>query len=222
MKIEKLKIGIIGAGFIARAVGQLAVKNGHEVMLSNSRGPQTLGSTRASVGCKVGTVAEAQKFGDIVIVAIPLSAYRSIPAEALVGKIVLDANNYYPGRDGVIAELERHSITTSELLAKHLQGARVVKAFNSILARDIEKDARPSGSPERRALPIAGDDVEAKRIATAFHDRIGFDVVDAGVLSEGRRFERARPCYCKPFDKAGLKLALEDTGPNVAEGSWRN
>lgn len=221
LTVEKLKIGIIGAGFIAQALGRLAVRNGHEVMLSNSRGPHTLDSVGTLVACQVGTVAQAQEFGDIVIVAIPLKAYRSIPAEALGGKIVLDANNYYPGRDGVIAELENRLSTTSELLGKHLRGARVVKAFNSILARDIEKDARPAGAPARRALPIAGDDSEAKRIAAEFHDGIGFDVVDAGVLSEGWRFERARPCYCRPYDQAGLKLALADDGPNVPEGSWR-
>ncbi len=221
MQIEQMKIGIIGAGFIARALGRLAVKAGHDVMLSNSRGPQTLGSTVASVRCKVGTVEEAVRFGDIVIVAIPFNAYRSIPAELLVGKVVLDANNYYPDRDGAIAELDSHVTTTSELLAQHLKGALVVKAFNSILERDLEKDALPSGSPGRRALPIAGNDEAAKQTATAFHDRIGYDVVDVGPLSEGLRFERARPTYCKSFDKAGLKLALEDTGPDVAEGSWR-
>lgn len=216
MTIDKMRIGIIGAGFIGRALGSLGVKHGFDVMLSNSRGPETLTSTVISVGCKVGSVQDAAKFGDIVIVAIPFSHYRSIPAALLDGKIVLDANNYYPQRDGNFPQLDNHATTTSELLADHLTGAKVVKAFNAILERDIEKDARKAGSAERRALPVAGDDVQAKKIVIELHDRFGFDAVDAGPLSEGWRFERARPAYCVPLDIASLKQVLADTGPSAA------
>lgn len=207
-----MRIGIIGAGFIGRALAHLAVKSGAQVMLSNSRGPQTLTSTAVSLRCRVGSVEQAVAFADVVIVAIPFGQYRTLPAELLAGKVVLDANNYYPMRDGVFAELENHTSTTSELLAEHLSGARVVKAFNAILERHLPLDARPSGSPERRALPIAGNDIDAKRIARELHERFGFDVVDAGALSEGWRFERDRPVYCKQFDIAGLQVALAASG----------
>ncbi len=218
-----MKIGIIGAGFIGRALATLAVKSGHEVMISNSRHPRTLGSTGVAIGCQIGTARQAAEFGDVVFIAIPLFAYKEIPVSPLVGKIVVDANNYYPQRDGDIEELTSNASTTSELLAQHLAGAKVVKAFNAILQGDLEKDGLPSGTANRRALPIAGDDAQAKKIVTGLIDAFGFDVVDAGVLSEGWRFQRAKPAYCMPLDTAGLKqaLAVAEKHVEVPHGSWR-
>ena len=219
-----MKIGIIGAGFIGRTVASLAVKQDHQVMLSNSRGPETLASTVMAIGCKAGTVEEAAKFGDIVVVAIPLKNYQSVPSKPLSGKIVVDSNNYYPERDGHIPDLDSKKTTTSELLAEHLPDSKVVKAFNAILAVDLDQDGRPSGSPDRRALPIAGDDADAKKLVSDLLDQFGFDVVDVGVLSEGWRFERAKPAYCVRFDSTGLKQALASADRNIdmPEGSWRH
>lgn len=218
-----MRIGIIGAGLIGRALARVGVAHGHEVMLSNARGPDTLGDVAAATGCKVGTVAAAASFGDIIVVAIPLGQYRSIPSAALAAKVVVDANNYYPDRDGQIAALDKRQTTTSELLARHLVGAKLVKAFNAILAADLEKDGRPVGSADRRALPIAGDDEAAKKIAADLIDQFGFDAVDVGGLSESWRFERAKPAYCVPFDSAGLRRALKAAKRDVEvpEGSWR-
>lgn len=216
-----MRIGIIGAGFIGRAVARLAVTHGHEVMISNSRHPKTLGSAMVSIGCAIGTAKDAAEFGDLVLLAVPFSATHDIDPAPLTGKILMDADNYYPMRDGAILELDDHSATTSEITARHFVGAKVVKAWNAILEKDIETTGKPSGAPDRRALPIAGDDAEAKRVVTGLFDQLGFDVVDAGPLSEGWRFERARPAYCVPLDKAGLQKALEDAGRTVAEGSWR-
>lgn len=218
-----MKIGIIGAGFIGRVLATLAVKNGHDVMISNSRAPRTLGSTAVAIGCKVGTAADAAAFGDVVFVAVPLAAYQEIPVAPMAGKVVLDANNYYPERDGRIEALDSHDTTTSEMLAAHLKEARVVKAFNAILQGDLEKDGRPAGTPGRRALPIAGDDAEAKQIATALIEQFGFNVVDAGALSEGWRFQRAMPAYCIPLDIPALKqaLAAAQRGVEAPHGSWR-
>ena len=215
------RIGIIGAGFIGRAVGRLCVKSGHEVMISNSRGPRTLTSTMISVGCRIGTVQDAVAFADLILLAIPFAAHADLPADLLRGKIVMDADNYYPQRDGAIAELDHHQATTSELTARRFEGARVVKTFNAILERDLETDARPAGAADRRALPIAGDDAQAKQVVSALLDRLGYDVVDAGALSEGWRFERARPAYCVRLQRDALVRALADTGPNVTEGAWR-
>lgn len=222
--ITRQRIGFVGAGFIGRALGRLMVQRGLAVMLSNSRGPQTLGSTRASVGCEVGSVEEACAFGEIVVLAIPFGLIPTLSAAPFAGKIVIDANNYYPDRDGRIAALDERRTTTSEIVARHLAGARVVKAFNAILERDIVKDALPNvapGTPGRRALPIAGDDAPAKALVAALHDHLGYDVVDAGALAQGARFERARPAYCIRLDRAALIEALADEGPNRAEGSWR-
>lgn len=212
-----MKIGIIGAGFVGRAIGKLAVKAGHQVMLSNSRGPQTLFSLRYGVGCEIGTVEEAAAFGEIVVIAIPLAAYRAVPVEPLAGKVVIDTDNYYPDRDGMIAELDKHETTTSELLARHLPAARIVKAFNAIPMNDLERDGRPADSSARRALPIAGDDAEGKAIAAALYEDFGFDVVDAGPLSEGWRFERGMPAYCVPMNRTDLLATLAGATRTPAE-----
>src|SRR5688500_15428880 len=127
-------IGLIGSGNIGSTVARLAVAAGHDVVLSNSRGPETLADLVAELGdrARAATAAEAAEAGDIVVVTIPLKAYREVPVEPLRGKTVIDTNNYYPDRDGHIAELDDESTTTSELLQAHLPGSHVVKAFNNI------------------------------------------------------------------------------------------
>jgi 8-hydroxy-5-deazaflavin:NADPH oxidoreductase len=190
-------IGLIGAGNIGSQVARLAVAHGHQVVISNSRGPETLTALIEELGPKAraGTVLDAAKSGELVLVAIPLRAYRSVPPEPLAGKIVLDANNYYPQRDGHIPELDNESTTTSELLQAHLPTSKVVKAFNHIYAHQLTTDGLPAGSTNRRALVIAGDDTEAKHRVTRLLDEFGFDVVDAGPLKEGWRIQRDTPGY---------------------------
>ncbi|MDW3681999.1 NAD(P)-binding domain-containing protein [Cupriavidus sp. CV2] len=219
-----MKIGILGAGYIGRALAILGTQHGHQVMISNSRGPQTLLSTVAAIRCAAGTAEQAAAFGNVIVVAVPLASYRSIPAQALKGKIVIDTGNYYPQRDGQIAALDNGATTTSELLADFLPGAKVVKACNAILAKDIDTTGQPAGTIGRRALPIAGDDTEAKQVVAGLVDQFGFDTVDAGKLSEGWRFERAMPAYCIALDSAGLKQKLQEAELDVrqAEGAWRH
>jgi predicted dinucleotide-binding enzyme len=190
-------IGIIGAGLIGSQLARLAVKNGYQVVISNSRGPATLSDLIAELGPKAraATPAEAGAAGDIVVVTVPLRAYRDIPIEPLAGKIVIDTNNYYPERDGHIPELDSESITTSELLQAHLPTSKVVKAFNHIYAADLTTHGLPAGTKNRRALVIAGNDAKAKAEVAAIIDRFGFDVVDAGPLSESWRIQRDTPGY---------------------------
>ena len=219
-----MKIGVIGAGFIGRLIAIHGVRNGHEVIISNSRGPESLRSAVAAIKCKSGFAEDAAKFGDVVFLAVPISNYRSLPAQALAEKIVVDANNYYPDRDGPIPELDSGEATTSELTAAHLSGSKIVKAFNAIMANDLEKDGLPPGSVGRRALPMAGDDKAAKAVIASLIEEFGFDVVDAGPLSEGWRFERARPAYSVPFERDELAEVLAGTTreSRTAEYSWRN
>ncbi|ANE76842.1 NADPH-dependent F420 reductase [Dickeya solani] len=205
-----MKIGIIGAGFVGRAIATLAIKNGHQVMLSNSRGPQTLFSLRPMVGCDVGTANEAAIFGDVVVIAVPLSAISQLPGAELRGKPVVDAVNYYPERDGQVEALDRLETTTSELLAGYLPGALITKAFNAIPMTQLESDGLPSGAPTRRALPLAGDDATGKRLVAELYEAFGFDVVDAGALAEGWRFERGMPAYCVRMTKETLSTALDN------------
>ncbi|TGE02569.1 NADPH-dependent F420 reductase [Methylobacterium nonmethylotrophicum] len=218
-----MRIGIIGAGYVGRAVAQHAVAHGHAVMVANSRGPRSLFSLGVALGCRIGTAAEAAAFGEVVVAAIPLHAYETLPGAELAGKVVLDAMNYYPERDGPIAALDARRATTSGLVAGHLPASRIVKAFNAITAQDLEADGRPAGAPDRRALPLAGDDAAAKAAAAELVDQFGFDPVDAGSLAESWRFERAKPAYCVPLDRDGLRraLAAAERDREVAPGSWR-
>nr|WKF55788.1 hypothetical protein HUO10_000232 [Paraburkholderia busanensis] len=218
-----MKIGILGAGFIGRAMAALAKQSGHEAMISNSREPATLFSTAAALGCAAGTAREAASFGDVVVVAVPFARIDALPVAELDGKIAIDTCNYYPERDGRIASLDARSSTTSQLLAAALPGARVVKAFNAILARDLEEHGTPAGTPQRRALPVAADDATAKRIVSELMEQFGFDPVDAGVLRDSWRFERAKPVYCIPLDRAGIVagLAAAERDVELPHGSWR-
>jgi len=188
-------IGLIGAGHIGSQLARLAVEHGYHVVLSNSRGPETLSALVAELGprARAATVADAAKAGDLVVVTIPLKNYRSVPVEPLKGKIVIDTNNYYPQRDGHIAELDNESTTTAELLQRHLPASKVVKAFNHIQAAALTAEAQPAGTGNRRALVIAGDDGSAKSAVARLIDQFGFDVVDAGPLAEGWRIQRDTP-----------------------------
>src|SRR4051794_35461260 len=151
-------IGLIGSGNIGSTLAQLAVDAGHDVILSNSRGPETLVELVDRLGprARAATSSEAAAAGDIVVVAVPLRAYREVPVEPLRGKVVIDTDNYYPDRDGHIAELDDESSTTSELLQAHLPQSRVVKAFNNIIASHLGTLQRPAGHSERSVLGIAG------------------------------------------------------------------
>jgi 8-hydroxy-5-deazaflavin:NADPH oxidoreductase len=190
-------IGLIGAGHIGSQVARLAVAQGHNVVLSNSRGPETLSGLVAELGprARAATPAEAARAADIAVVTVPLKNYRQVPVEPLAGKVVIDTNNYYPQRDGHIPELDNESMTTSELLQAHLPTSKVVKAFNHIYAVQLTTDGKPAGTPSRRALAIAGDDPAAKATVTKLLDQFGFDTVDAGPLKEGWRIQRDTPGY---------------------------
>ena len=199
-------IGLIGSGNIGSTVARLAIAAGHDVVLSNSRGPQTLQELASELGPKAraATPTDAAAAGDIVVVTVPLRAYRDVPAAPLAGKVVIDTNNYYPERDGVFDELEDGSSTTGELLQKHLPEAHVVKGFNNIWFEHLRSLARPAGSADRSALPIAGDDATAKRAVIKFFDSLGFDTVDAGPLAENWRTQRDTPVYVAPYGPYGV------------------
>src|SRR5262245_13075374 len=190
-------IGLIGAGHIGSQLARLGVAHGYNVVVSNSRGPETLAALVKELGPKAraATAVGAAEAGDIVVVTIPLKNYRQVPVSPLAGKIVVDTNNYYPQRDGHIPELDNESTTTSELLQAHLPTSKVVKAFNHIYAAEPTTDGRPAGSKNRRALVIAGNDQTAKATVTKLLDDFGFDTVDAGPLKEGWRIQRDTPGY---------------------------
>ncbi|MGY1619394.1 NADPH-dependent F420 reductase [Geodermatophilus sp. SYSU D00691] len=210
-------LGIIGAGNIGSALAEVALDAGYDVVLSNSRGPQTLTDLVADLAARptnrgtvrAATAAEAAAAGDLAVVTVPLHAYRDVPADPLAGKVVLDTNNYYPQRDGHIAELDDGTATSSGLLQEHLSGAHVVKAFNHIGARDIVGHRTAADAARRRALAVFADDPAARGTAASFVGDIGFDVVDAGTLADSWRIEPGTPGYGPDLDAEGLRDALE-------------
>ena len=206
-----MRIGIIGAGHIGGTLAKLFVDAGHEVAVSNSRGPETLSSLVAELGgrAQATSAAEVERFGDVIVVSIPLGRYREVPTDAVAGKVVIDTNNYYPQRDGHFEELDGDRTTSSELLQGHLPDARVVKAFNAIQWTRLRDDCRPAGDPERLGIPISGDDEEAKRTVAELIDEIGFDPVDAGTLAEGgRKHQPGSPAYTDGLHTEELRARL--------------
>lgn len=204
-------IGFIGSGHIGSQLARLAVAQGHDVVMSNSRGPETLSDLVAELGphARAATPAEAAEAADIAVVTIPLKAIDSVPVEPLAGKVVIDTNNYYPARDGQIAELDDESTTTSELLQRHLPTSKVVKAFNHIRSTDLTTDGQPAGTPNRRALAVVGDDADARATVAALIDSFGFDPVEVSPLSEGWRIQRDTPGYVSRETADSLRGALD-------------
>ena len=188
-----MKIGIIGSGNIGATGARLFVRAGHEVALSNSRGGQGLEDLVGELGDKAHatTIDDAARFGEVVLIAIPFGKFRALPAHAFDGKVVIDAGNYYPERDGKFPELDNDESTSSELMALHLKGARLVKGFNTIYFKHLATQGDTSRPlEERRAIFIAGDDSKAKEIVGRLIEEIGFAAVDTGFLHEGGRSQQ--------------------------------
>jgi predicted dinucleotide-binding enzyme len=194
-------VGFIGSGEVGSTIARLAIEAGHRVVLSNSRGPQTLAGTVAALGprASAATREEAAAAGDIVVVSVPVKAFPDLPVGALAGKTVIDTCNYGPERDGHIPELDDESLTSSELLARSVPDAVVVKAFNTIYFKHLLALARPAGAADRSSLPIAGDAAAAKAAVTAFISSIGYDVVDAGPLADSWRQATGTPVWGTPY-----------------------
>ncbi|MFE2883610.1 NADPH-dependent F420 reductase [Streptomyces sp. NPDC059272] len=194
-------VGFIGSGSIGRAIARLAVAAGHQVVLSNSRGPETLADTVAELGpqASAATSAEAAAAGDIVVVTVPVNAFPHVPAAQLAGKTVIDTCNYGAERDGHIPELDDNSLTSSELLQRYAPDALLVKAFNTIFFKHLLSLARPAGAADRSYLPIAGDSAPAKATVTQFLDSIGYGVVDAGSLADSWRQATGTPVWGTPY-----------------------
>lgn len=202
--------GIIGAGNIGTAVATAVIGLGHDVVIANSRGPETLGALVEQLGprARAATAQEAAEAAEVAVVTVPFKAIDAIPVEPLAGKIVLDTNNYYWERDGHVAALDLGEATSSGLLQEHLPASKVVKAFNHITAADITTTGAPAGTPDRRALATSSDSPEAVAFVTALYDAIGFDTVDTSPLSESWRVERDRPAYVVRQNRDELEANL--------------
>jgi predicted dinucleotide-binding enzyme len=206
-----MKIGIIGAGMIGGTLARRLTSLGHEVVIANSRGPETLRELAAGTGARAVTVAEAARGGEIVIVTIPQRAVPDLPKDLFAGipddVVVVDTGNYYPARDGRIDAIEDGQ-AESAWVAEHF-GRPVIKAFNNIGSQSMLENGRPKGAPGRIALPVAGDPLGARQKVMRLVDELGFDPVDAGSLEESWRQQPGTPCYVADLDAARLKEALD-------------
>ena len=197
-----MEIGIIGSGRIGATAARLFVDAGHDVVIANSRGPDSLTDLVQDLceSARPATVEDAASIAELVLVAIPFGRYGELPAEALSNKIVVDAMNYYPERDGHFRELDDDTTTSTELLAAHAPDARVVKAFNTMKWTDLGERGSQGPLDERLVILVAGDDQEAKDRVSALIEQIGFAPVDTGGLAEGgRRQQPGSSVYVKPL-----------------------
>jgi predicted dinucleotide-binding enzyme len=194
-------LGLIGSGNIGGTLARLAIDAGLDVVLSNSRGPQTLSDLVNELGpqARAGTPAQAAAAGDWVVVTIPVGAVGAIPREPLVGKTVIDTGNYWAPRDGSIPELDTKQLTDSELLQRHLAEAHVVKALNNINYKHLAVLQRPADADDRTTLPIAGNDAGAKEHAAELLSLLGYDFLDMGPLAESWRSQVGNPAFCAPY-----------------------
>lgn len=208
-------LGIIGTGRVGTAVAKLAVGAGLSVALSNSRGPHSLQALVSELGsaARATTPVDAALSSDIVLASVPFYRYSSLPADALEGRLVLDAMNYDASRDGdAPAELIAGTATTSELVQRHLPGARVAKVFNTIFAAHLLSLARPANAPDRSALPISADSPKDRLAVSGLLNRLGWDAVDAGVLVNSWRMALGQPAFVLPY-MSGTDVAALDADP---------
>lgn len=205
-----MNIGIIGSGNIGATTARLFAEAGHQVAVSNSRGPESLRELVAGIGprARAATTEEAADFGDVVLVAIPFFAYETLPTDRLAGKIVVDATNYYPGRDG---EMGLGGLGSSELLARHLPDVRIVKAFNTMYYETLAAGGDPSDNV-RLVLFVAGDDEEAKAVVSGLIEGIRFTPVDVGTLEDGRKQQPGSPVYNVPMSEERARCLPRWTG----------
>jgi hypothetical protein len=208
-----MKIGIIGSGNIGGTLTRRLTSLGHDVTVANSRGPESLGDLASETGATPGTVHSAAEGADLVMLAVPMAAVPRLPAADFRGKVVVDADNYYPQRDGVIPEVADKSVTSSRWTAEMLPGATVVKAFNNILAEHLLKNGLPVGDDRRIALPVAADEPEAKRTVMGLVNELGFDPVDAGNLDQSWRQQPDTPVYATDHDAEGVRAGLASARP---------
>jgi predicted dinucleotide-binding enzyme len=205
-----MEIGIIGTGNMGRTHAKYLVQLGHQVKIANASGPESLKDLAEKIGANPVTVEEAANAKDIVMIAIPANAIPKLPIDILSASkaIIIDTGNYYPSRDGKNTDIE-NGLTDSEWVAKVINHP-VVKAFNNIVASSFINKAVDTGSPNRIALSVAGNEEKDKQVVKDLVEKIGFDAIDGGSLSESWRQQPGEEAYCNDLDKEVLEAALKN------------
>ena len=222
MSAAKPVIGILGAGRLGLVLARLSSRAGYPVLIAGSGDPGRIAlpqdvAENGVVPTSAGAVSEQ---ADIVVLALPLGKFRQIPADALAGKLVIDAMNYWWTADGALPEFTDPLVSSSEVVQRHLAGSRVVKAFNHMGYEDLEDEARPPGQPDRKAIGVAGDDLDSVDVVAAIVNDMGFDAVRVGRLAEGVRLEPDTEPFGADVDAAELQ-AMIDGFPRSQRGLRR-
>lgn len=204
-------VAILGAGRVGTAVGRAAIAAGYTVNIAASGAPSNIALIVEIVvpGARAMTAAEAVADADLVVLALPLHKFRSVDPGLLAGRVVVDAMNYWAPIDGTLDDFETAGRTSSETVADHLAGARVVKSLNHIGYHELEEDMRPAGSADRRALVVASDDQDAAARVMDFIDRLGFDPINAGRLAAGAAFEPGTVIFGAAHTAPEIRQELE-------------
>jgi len=218
-----MRIGIIGAGAIGGTLTRRLTALGHHVSVANSRGPASLAELAAETGAQPASVAEAARSGEVVIVTIPEKNILRLPRDLFAATpnsvVVVDTGNYYPQqRDGCIEAIETGT-TESQWVAQQLNRP-VIKAFNNIQAQHLLELGQPKGTAGRIALPVAGDDHQAKAVILQLVDELGFDGVDAGSLDDSWRQQPDTPVYGTNLDAEGVRRGLS-AASRERKAEWR-
>jgi predicted dinucleotide-binding enzyme len=214
-------IGFIGVGHIGSQVARAVVKAGHPVVISNSRGPATLTDLVQDLGpqARAATAAAAAREGELVVVAIPLSGIDQLPVEPPAGKVVIATTNYNPQRDGHIAELDAGTATVAGLVQVHLPHSRVVRAFSHISAAEVTTDGEPEGTPNRRALAIAGDDTDAREWSSTCTTRSASIRLTSGVSTRaGGSIAVSPPSLSVRTPMSFARMSPEPNGRRDSQG----
>ena len=200
-------IGIIGSGHVGSSLAKAAIAHGYDVVLSNSRGPDSLAGLVAELGprASAATPEEAAAAADFAIVAIPITTVGQVPVEPLAGKVVIATINYFPQRNGHIAAIDNGTTTAPGILQAHLPASKVVRAFSMLDAADMSGDGHPRGDPKRRALALAGDDPAARKLVAGLYDEFGFDTLDLGGLEESWRVDAGQAAFVTRQNLAELE-----------------
>jgi 8-hydroxy-5-deazaflavin:NADPH oxidoreductase len=208
-------IGIIGSGHVGSNLAKAALAHGYSVVVSNSQGPDSLAGLVADLGpgATAATPEQASRAADFAIVAIPVTTIDQVPIEPLAGKVVLATINYFPQRDGHIADIDAGRVSVPGLLQRHLPASKVVRAFSMLDAADMSGDGHPPGDPRRRALALAGDDEQAKELVARLYDEFGFDALDLGGLDESWRVDPGQKAFVTRQNLAELRANVAGATP---------